>query len=286
MFQKTVLQEFLSVNSVVTIFKVDMKSREKQGEAHDFYEFLYITNGTHNVRVDKNVFTLSEGQMILYLPMSYHILEEKSSAQGYIVSFDSDSKNLETLANKVITLSARQKNMLFTIMETGEKCFEEYMVSEGNCGMRFKKDADIFELHNLKSQLELFLIDIYSVEKSKRENLCPSNYQNYRSEIFEKAVLYMKNNINRKLTITEISEHCLVSPYQIKDIFREKQKMSPIAYFISLKIEKAKKLIDNSSMNYTQISEVLGFSTVHYFSRIFKNKVGLSPKEYAKKHSI
>jgi len=131
-----------------------------------------------------------------------------------------------------------------------------------------------------------FLIDIYSVEKSKRENLCPSNYQNYRSEIFEKAVLYMKNNINRKLTITEISEHCLVSPYQIKDIFREKQKMSPIAYFISLKIEKAKKLIDNSSMNYTQISEVLGFSTVHYFSRIFKNKVGLSPKEYAKKHSI
>ena len=45
-------------------------------------------------------------------------------------------------------------------------------------------------------------------------------------------------------------------------------------------LEKAKELIRENDKNFTQISEELGFSTVHYFSRLFKKKTGMTPTEY------
>ena len=58
--------------------------------------------------------------------------------------------------------------------------------------------------------------------------------------------------------------------------------MSPISYFISLKLDEAKNMITDTDLNFTEISESLGFATVHYFSRLFKNKTGLTPSQYAK----
>ena len=51
--------------------------------------------------------------------------------------------------------------------------------------------------------------------------------------------------------------------------------------FTEMKIERAKDLLRNQDYNITQISEILGFSSVHYFSRRFKAVVGMSPSEYA-----
>ena len=55
-----------------------------------------------------------------------------------------------------------------------------------------------------------------------------------------------------------------------------------MSYFISLKIDTAKAMIRDTDLNFTQISEKLGFSTVHYFSKLFKDRVGVSPSKYAK----
>jgi YesN/AraC family two-component response regulator len=49
-----------------------------------------------------------------------------------------------------------------------------------------------------------------------------------------------------------------------------------------LKIKEAKRLIREGQMNFTEISEFLGFSSIHYFSKLFKKPTGKSPSEYAK----
>ena len=48
-----------------------------------------------------------------------------------------------------------------------------------------------------------------------------------------------------------------------------------------MKIETAKQLIRNEQMNFTQIAETLGYSSIHYFSRQFRKLTGMSPSEYA-----
>ena len=48
-----------------------------------------------------------------------------------------------------------------------------------------------------------------------------------------------------------------------------------------MKIEYAKQLIRENQMNFTQISDFLGYSSIHYFSRQFKKISGMTPSEYA-----
>ena len=47
-----------------------------------------------------------------------------------------------------------------------------------------------------------------------------------------------------------------------------------------MKIDFAKQLIRENDMNFTQISDFLGYSSIHYFSRQFKRSTGMTPSEY------
>ena len=72
-----------------------------------------------------------------------------------------------------------------------------------------------------------------------------------------------------------------MSVSKLKLLFREKYGGGPINYFIELKIEKAKQLIDEGNLNLTEIAESLGFNSLHYFSRLFKKMTGISPSKYS-----
>jgi AraC-like DNA-binding protein len=65
-------------------------------------------------------------------------------------------------------------------------------------------------------------------------------------------------------------------------IFRESYG-GAISFFNELKLDEAKRLIREGRLNFTEIADALGFTSLHYFSRLFKKKTGLSPSEYAKK---
>lgn len=54
-----------------------------------------------------------------------------------------------------------------------------------------------------------------------------------------------------------------------------------IEFFTRMKIDFAKQLIRENDMNFTQISDFLGYSSIHYFSRQFKKLSGMTPTEYA-----
>ena len=53
-----------------------------------------------------------------------------------------------------------------------------------------------------------------------------------------------------------------------------------IDFFTKMKVEYAKELIREKNQNFTQISEFLGYSSIHYFSRQFKKITGMTPSEY------
>ena len=79
----------------------------------------------------------------------------------------------------------------------------------------------------------------------------------------------------------QICRDTLVGRSQLLKLFREKNGGGVIDFFLKLKIETAKQIIRENQLNFTQISERLGFSSIHYFSRQFKKITGMTPSEYA-----
>ena len=73
-----------------------------------------------------------------------------------------------------------------------------------------------------------------------------------------------------------------ISPSYLTALFHKHLQISPGEYIRRIKLQESKQLIREGQMNFTEISEALCYSTVHHFSRQFKQMFDMTPTEYAK----
>ena len=95
--------------------------------------------------------------------------------------------------------------------------------------------------------------------------------ENIDTEVFNRVVAYLGQHLSGRVTIETICKDNLIGRSQLQKIFSKKSGLGIIEYFSNMKIEAAKELIRTEQMNFTQISEKLGYTSIHYFSRQFKN---------------
>ena len=93
-------------------------------------------------------------------------------------------------------------------------------------------------------------------------------------------VNYMVDHITESISINELVRYSGFNKTTIASVFRNTFDMSIMEYFINLKIDLAKKYLREDNYNISQIAYILGYSSIHYFSRQFKKVTGLSPGEY------
>ncbi len=98
-----------------------------------------------------------------------------------------------------------------------------------------------------------------------------------------RAIQFMEQNLNRKLTLDEIAEEAGYSPSYLTTLFRKKTGYSPLSYFSHLKITKACEYLDFSKQKIKEISFLMGYTDPYYFSKDFQKKIGLSPRNYRKR---
>jgi YesN/AraC family two-component response regulator len=102
-------------------------------------------------------------------------------------------------------------------------------------------------------------------------------------QYIEDTISYMQKHISRFVTLDELAALNHLSKSQLTLIFNEKTGYSPIDFFIRLKIQRSCTYLDLSAMNINEISAKIGYNDPYYFSRIFKNIMGMSPTIYRKK---
>ena len=280
-YSKTALHSFLAVESITTIFQQDMsRTMSRGGESHDFCELLYVKRGTHCVAVDGIPHTVDAGQMILYAPNAHHRMVGRSNAFVGIVSFEA-SESMSFFYNRVIRLNSRQREVISEIIEYGMEIFCPSQSPE-LLGMVSKEGTTDLQLQELKLRLELFLVDVYKDDAAMGVKKTLVNRENYREAQFKFLRAYLSRHLTEDLTLARIAADCSMSVTKIKDIFRENGKQPPMTYFMDLKIEEARRLIVETSLNFTEIAARLSFSSVHYFSKMFKERIGMTPTAYAR----
>lgn len=99
-------------------------------------------------------------------------------------------------------------------------------------------------------------------------------------DIVTAAIHYMVENVEKKLSLSDITEHIGYSISHFSMIFRKRTGYSPTAYFNQIKIQKACQLLDFTDMKINQICYKIGIEDCYYFSRLFSKVMGMSPREY------
>lgn len=102
------------------------------------------------------------------------------------------------------------------------------------------------------------------------------------NDIVDATIHFMKENIGKKLSISEIACHTGYSVSHFSSVFNSRTGHSPVNYFNLLKIQYACNLIDCTDIKINQVCYKIGIEDCYYFSRLFSKIMGMSPREYRK----
>lgn len=100
-----------------------------------------------------------------------------------------------------------------------------------------------------------------------------------------KVIWYMEENVASNLTLSSLASYFKYSPSHFSMLFHKETGISPINYFLRLKIQKACQYIALTDLKINEISIKLGFEEPAYFSRLFTKIMGMPPSAYRKKES-
>lgn len=101
-------------------------------------------------------------------------------------------------------------------------------------------------------------------------------------EDFQYLIKYMESNYTRSMSLDYLADFIGMSKYAFSRSFRKYTGFSPIDYLITLRIERAKVLLKNSSMSAAEIAEEVGIHDVNNFTNLFRKKTGFTPGVYRK----
>ncbi len=100
------------------------------------------------------------------------------------------------------------------------------------------------------------------------------------SGIVSKAKVYIDENYEKELTLDDVARKIAISPYYLSKLFKDETGENFIEYLTKLRMERAKKLLENNCLSVKEICVCVGYSDPNYFSRIFKKVVGVTPTDF------
>jgi len=130
------------------------------------------------------------------------------------------------------------------------------------------------------SKLLIFLLR--DVSNPRNQKLQAVNSVHSENEIIRQAQQYISAHIREKLSVPLVAKQVDVSPSYLTSLFHKNLQISPGEYIRRSKLQESKQMIRENNLNFTEIAAELQYSTVHHFSRQFKEKFGITPTEYAK----
>ena len=101
-----------------------------------------------------------------------------------------------------------------------------------------------------------------------------------QKSIIVKAKRYIKKKYAEDISLNTVAEYLNLSAGYLSILFKKETGQNFIDYLIQLRMEKAKELLRTTELKIYEVSKMVGYENIYYFSRIFSKMVGVSPKQY------
>lgn len=264
----------IEVRDVVTFFYQEREfGFRKSAEKHSFFELTYVDSGTIVNIVDGKQFYVNQGEIMLLFPGQTHI--QRSSSAGHCsfitISFDMMLDRGEALKNKVFKADSAIRGAYSAILSEYEK-------------------ADMYFTDMLAGYIHQIVLRLLRRAEGQSVSLVPLNPDEDNADLTKSiisnrlvrdAVRYIDTHLERKLSLSDVAEALRLNPSYTSRLFKEYTGVCVTEYIRRRKLGEAKRVLKAGGYTVTEISEMFGFSSIHYFSHCFKKEFGVSPADYA-----
>ncbi len=228
------------------------------------YQFVYVLQGSGRFRTFLGETTITPGTVLLLVPGERHWYQPDMSTgwSEYWIGFRGEWAD-KLLERKFLD----RENPVYRpgVSKFLQELFEEALLlvkSEPPCMQQL-----------VSSLIPRIQAKLYAGRKAEYRN-------NGEESLFERARVLFEEHICDKFDIEEITDVLSVNYYTLREHFNQYTGMSPYHYFLQMKINRAKELLERGDMSVKEVSFRLAFDSPYYFSRLFKKKTGVSPSRW------
>lgn len=286
-YKKTVLKKEFFVKDVISVhyfeYTVDFAF---SGELHDFWEFIYADKHELVITADTNEIVIPQGSMFIHKPMEFHNVRGngRHAPNSVIVSFSCDAERLYEIAGRVLPCSEAEKHLMAGIIEEAVKAFSTPLGDPYTEELVRRKNAPFGCEQLISNRLEsLLILLIRRFQKEEAVQTDPKETTRRRKDEVRLRQIcdFLLQNVEKDLSSEDIQKRFFISESSLQKLFQHKVGCGAMQHFQRMKIDRAKEMIREKKYNFSEISERLSFSSIHYFSRRFKAISGMTPSEYA-----
>ena len=241
-----------------------------EGESHPYYELTYVDRGSLITEIDGISYDLQERELIIYGPNQFHKQKvRQGSSCSYVTilfELEPETSHFDFLLNKKFPYSKKIHYLMKTLVNESST-FAPYMDSLLLC---------------LFQEIIIRLLQSQYIGNPQDKKPVTDVRQHYHNELLEQILTFIDETIYEPITVGEICQKFSMSRSSLQILFNENLNQTPKKYINELKLEKSRQLIGEGRYTISEIALMLGFNSIHYFSRAFTQKYNMAPSEFAK----
>ena len=287
-YKSVVLEDSITINRVISVHYFQyMSDFSFPGESHDFWELVCVDRGEIDALAGERRLTLKKGNILFHKPNEFHnvLTNGKVSPSLVVIGFVCHSPAIKSFEDQLMSVQDTEKELLAQIIVEARNTFSGRLDAPYQEELIFNSEPLTFGSAQLISHyLEQLIIHLYRRYFSYSLPVRSSRFLAEASsgnDTYNRIVRYMEEHLGERMTIDRICRDNLVGRSQLQKLFRDTKGCGVIEFFSMMKIDTAKQMIRDNQLNFTQIADRLGYSSIHYFSRQFKQITTMTPSEYA-----
>ena len=287
-YKSVVLEDSITINRVISVHYFQyMSDFSFPGESHDFWELVCVDRGEIDALAGERRLTLKKGNILFHKPNEFHnvLTNGKVSPSLVVIGFEGHSPAIKSFEDQLMSVQDTEKELLAQIIVEARNTFSGRLDDPYQEELIFNSEPLTFGSAQLISHyLEQLIIHLYRRYFSYSLPVRSSRFLAEASsgnDTYNRIVRYMEEHLGERMTIDRICRDNLVGRSQLQKLFRDTKGCGVIEFFSMMKIDTAKQMIRDNQLNFTQIADRLGYSSIHYFSRQFKQITTMTPSEYA-----
>ena len=248
---------------------------------HDFIEIKYIVSGRATEEVDGKIYRVQRGDL-LWIPYgSTHAFTPEEHVEYYNICF-SPEVVAKRISNRQDALDLLSLTTLNEIQDEG--------IGVGNLVFVEQERAWIeCVLQDMQAEYDDSHADRNAVLESYMTVLLAKIVRKMRQlsagcrgvdDVWRTLAEFIDENLDRKLTLSSLSEKCFYNPSYFSRIFKRKFGVSPVEYIGRERAKTAAKLLIDSEFSVEEIAFRCGFGDKTGLYRVFEKEYGCTPSEY------
>jgi AraC-like DNA-binding protein/mannose-6-phosphate isomerase-like protein (cupin superfamily) len=239
---------------------------------HSFFEICYVIEGKGKYIDDGHAYSLEENKMFFSRPNVLHQIKSEGGLFLLYVGFELIESESSEEWIRIMEEAAHCSEVIIDIKDdtTAALLWKSLLIQATKSDQAFFTEI----LTNLAYSLILSLLQTF-VPNSQKDN--QKDIPETSSTLLSQAKLFIKDNLSQSLKLTDAASHLHISGRHLSRIFVSELGVSYSEFVQNERIQRAAILLKTTDLSIKDIAEETGFTTVHYFTRVFTSKMRSSP---------